>query len=103
MDIYERFYLDNSSKPGYIGYTIQRVSNILVAVMTKQLSNSEQHNLSSPTDTETEIRARILNTQIGIVDTPEELDAQLHNLGPKDTSIEANDDEGPSPNKPKLG
>lgn len=71
----------------------------------------EHDNLSSPTDTETELRERILNTQLGgPVDTREEVDAQLNNLGPKDTKLEASsldeaheDDEELEPSRPRLG
>lgn len=64
---------------------------------------------NSPVDSQAEVQARILNTRIGVVDTLEELDAQLNNLGAKgDTPLEAaslagqnldNEDE-PEPNTP---
>ncbi|MBN9231669.1 MAG: hypothetical protein J0I93_12585 [Legionella sp.] len=58
--------------------------------------------MSSPTDTDMEIYERILNSRIGIIDTPEELDQQIRNLGPKDTAIEqdTNLNDGPEQEEP---
>ncbi|KTD10676.1 hypothetical protein Lgra_1642 [Legionella gratiana] len=57
----------------------------------------EVENKYDSEDTEAE-RLYIRNTQIGgAVDTKEELDAQKHNLGPKDTPIENDEPNTPKP------
>ena len=48
-------------------------------------------------DTEVEIRRNILNNAQGPIDTPDKLNAQKHNLGPKDTPIENEELDIPPP------
>lgn len=53
--------------------------------------HSEAENPNTAVDNAAKIKRLYLDTQIGSpVDTPEEIDAQRNNAGPKDTKIEQN-------------
>lgn len=66
-------------------------------------NRSLQVNPNDPVDTPEEVAGRILNTQMNIPDTVEEVDAQRNNLGPKDTKVEhqSPDLEPPEPRGPR--
>ncbi|MBN9228805.1 MULTISPECIES: hypothetical protein [Legionella] len=61
-------------------------------------AEKELKNQTDAVDKPAELAA-LLNTRIGATDLPEEIDAQKHNLGPKDTSLEVEELE---PNSPKF-
>ncbi|KTC83096.1 hypothetical protein [Legionella cincinnatiensis] len=63
----------------------------------KSEQEKELENKSDAIDTEVELRTDILNTRIGAMDTRAKVEAQKHNLGPKDTAIENDESNAPKP------